>query len=113
MKKNKYFILIGGFFILLFLFWFLHLKDDRENRLIKEGDALIEKIEEFKAKNNRLPNSLEEIGLEERDGIDVLYYDKRDSLNYTVSFGTSLGESKFYYSDNKQWEDGYRAIKNP
>lgn len=113
MKKSKYFILIIGLFFLFFSFWFFGLKDNRENRLINEGNALVEKIEAFRVKNNRLPNSLVEIGLEERDGIDVLYYDKRDSLNYTISFGTSLGESKFYYSDNKKWENSYRTINNP
>jgi len=113
MKKSKYLILIIGLLVLFFSVWFFCLKDDRENRLINEGNALVEKIETFRVKHNRLPNSLEEIGLEERDGIDVIYYDKRDGLNYTISFGTSLGESKFYYSDNKKWEDSYRTINNP
>lgn len=77
---------------------------------MKEGKELVEKIEAFKAKYSRLPNSLEEIGLEESDGADVLYYSKRDSLHYTVSFGTALGESKFYYSDSEKWEDRYRTM---
>jgi hypothetical protein len=113
MKKYKYLLIIFGVLLIIFSVWFFYLKDARENRLMKEGNELVEKIEAFKDINNRLPISLEEIGIEERDGVDALYYTKRDSLHYTVSFGTSLGESKFYYSDNKKWEDRYRKIKNP
>ncbi len=87
------------------------MNDGREYRLIKDGDFLIDKIEGFRLEKGRLPNSLEEIGYEERDGVDVLYYDKRDSTHYTISFGTSLGESKFYYSDSQQWEDRYRDME--
>lgn len=112
MKKYKYILLsVFGTLLLLVGFWFFFLKDARENRLMNEGEMLVEKIESFRDEHDRLPNSLVEIGLEETDGADVLYYNKRDSLNYTVSFGTALGESKFYYSDSQQWEDGYRAMK--
>lgn len=111
MKKNKYLLYILGVLIVLFSFWFFYLKDLREYRLIKEGNILVEKIEFFRAENKRLPTSLQEIGIEERDGLDALYYNKRDSFHYNVSFGTSLGESVIYYSDTKQWEDRYREIK--
>ncbi|KAF5061563.1 hypothetical protein DSECCO2_314140 [anaerobic digester metagenome] len=111
MKKYKYLLWVLGILVMLFSFWFFYLKDFREHRLIKEGNTLVEKIEVFRTENKRLPTSLDELGIEERDGIDVLYYDKRDSLHYTVSFGTSLGESVIYYSDTKQWEDRYREIK--
>lgn len=111
MKKHKYILWPIGFFLMLLSIWFFYLRSARENRLMKAGDVLVERIEVFKAKQFRLPNSLEEIGIKEREGADVLYYDKRDSLHYTVSFGTSLGESKIYYSDSKRWEDRYREIK--
>jgi len=110
MKKYKYLILVLGILMLLLVSWIFYLKDARENRLMNEGSQLVKRIEAFKAENNRLPKSLIEIGIEEVDGADVLYYNKRDSLNYTISFITGLGESKFYYSDCKCWEDNYRAI---
>ncbi len=78
---------------------------------MKEGDALVERIEMFRTESKRLPNTLEDIGIEEREGADVLYYTKRDSSHYIVSFGMSLGESKFYYSDTKEWEEKYREMK--
>lgn len=114
MSQYKVLIKLLSVLLILFFFWFFYLKDYRENRLIKEGNELVEKIEQFRIENGNLPHSLEELGIEETEGIDVLYYDKRDSLHYTISFGTSLGESKFYYSDTQQWEDRYREIKfNP
>lgn len=68
-------------------------------------------LEQFRAEHKRLPNSLKEIGVEEQEGKDALYYDKKDSSRYIIWFGVSLGESKTYYSDNKQWEDFDREIK--
>lgn len=111
----KFKCLIRTLVFLLFLgsFWFFYLKDARENRLIKEGNVLVKKIEAFKVEYKRLPISLEEIGVSEQDGVDALYYSKQDSLseNYMISFGTSLGESKIYFSDNKKWENFYREMK--
>ena len=112
MRKYKYILRSLGVLLILFSVWFFYLRTAREERLIKRGDALVKKIEVFRSDHNKLPNSLEEIEIEELDGRDVLYYDKRDSLYYTVSFGTSLGESKFYYSDTKKWEDKYREVKS-
>jgi hypothetical protein len=77
---------------------------------MEEGNALVEKIETFKTKNGRLPNSLEDIGMEEKDG-DVVYYTKKDSLHYIVFFGVSMDESKIYFSDSKRWEDRYRKMR--
>ncbi len=110
MKKYNYLLTGIGFILLLIFFWIIFLKDARENRLMKQSQILIEKIEDFRKTKGRLPNSLYEIGIKEEEGIDVLYYDKRDSLHYTISFGTSLGESMFFYSDTKQWEDKYGFV---
>jgi len=91
--------------------YFISSCNSRESRLKKQGNEIVKKIEYYKEKNNRLPNSLSEIGIQVIDESNPpLYYDKRDSINYTVSFGTSLGESMFYYSDSKKWEDRYRKM---
>lgn len=79
--------------------------------MIKQGEEIIQKVEDYKLLHKKLPNSLSDIGLKELDGMDVLYYYKRDSVNYTVSFPISAEEHKFYYSDSKKWEIGYRHIK--
>lgn len=98
--------------IALFSFWFFYLRNAKENELFKQGNETVQKIEKFKKKNGRLPNSLSEIGIAEKDETDPpLYYDRRDSVNYTVSFSTSMDDSKFYYSDSKKWEDAYRPMK--
>jgi hypothetical protein len=87
------------------------LKDTRENELIKKGNDIVEKVELFKQEHNRLPISLEEIGLEEEQGANAIYYDIRSNSNYTVSFMMSIDYNKFYYSDTKQWENGYRKME--
>lgn len=79
--------------------------------MISEGEQIIEKIERYHLKNNRLPDNLNDLGLEEKDGYNVLYYHKRDSLNYTVSFPISSETHMFYYSDSKTWENGFRKMQ--
>jgi hypothetical protein len=85
---------------------------------IKVGNTIVERIEEYRAANDSLPDSLEGIGLDEsirinimddKDGV-LFCYEKEDSLNYMVWFGPRLGEGIYYYSDTKQWEDRLRAI---
>ena len=110
MKKPAYFTILFGVISILIMFWFYYSHNSRDNRLQKKGADLINTIELFSAKHKRLPNSLEDLGIKEFDGLDELYYDKRDSLCYTVSYGTTLGESMFYYSDTKHWESKYRAM---
>lgn len=110
MRKYRYIFVVLGI-MLLFVVWFFYLRTARENRLMKDGNVLVSEIEQFKVEYKRLPSSLKEIGIEEQDGKDALYYDKKDSLHYIVWFGVSLGESKTYYSDSKQWEDFDREIK--
>lgn len=113
MRNYRAFLWILGSFLFLFSFWFFYLRTARENRLMKEGNMIVKKIEHFQEKNNRLPNSLNEIGIKEREGVDALYYSKQDSLsnNYMIWFSTSLGESKTYFSDSKKWENRYRKMK--
>lgn len=87
-------------------------KGSRENTLMQQGNEFVEKIEQYKKDNNRLPVSLSDIGITVKsESKPPIYYEKRDSRHYTVSFGTTLGESKIYYSDSKKWEDRYREMK--
>jgi|ERR1035437_2618554 hypothetical protein len=102
-------ILIGFFLVVfaLFCFWFFYLRTERDNRLIKQGNEIVKKIDDFKIKNGRLPNLLNEIDVKEKEGADAIYYQKEtnSAYEYIIWFGTSLGESKIYYSDSKKWKD--------
>lgn len=109
MRKSVIIIIIVTLISVVLICFFV-LRDNREDKLIKEGNAIVEKVEHYRQVHNRLPNTLEEIGIEEEEGLDVLYYYKRDSLNYTVSFPVSPEEHKFYYSDSKKWESGFREM---
>jgi len=100
-------------FLLVLSVWLMLLVScdlNREKRLMSEGEGVINKIELYIEQNNKLPNSLEDLGLIEQDGYDVIYYEKRDSLCYTVSFPISAEEHLFYYSDTETWEKGYRVM---
>lgn len=83
----------------------------REKKLKKEAVTIIKRIETYKLKENKLPNNLKDLGLKERDGYNTIYYMKRDSVNFTISFPISAESHLFYYSDTKTWEKGFRKMK--
>ena len=74
----------------------------RETKLKNEGKAVAAKVEAFKQKNSRLPNSLTEIGIKE-DESGPIYYQKESDQKYVLWFGTGLGESETYDSEARQW----------
>ncbi len=77
--------------------------DGRNGALVKQGNEVVHKVESFKKTNGRLPNSLSEIGIEEKEE-GPIYYDKKSDTRYIVWFGTILGESITYDSDTQKWE---------
>jgi hypothetical protein len=89
-------------FVLIYIFF---LRSNGEIVLLEKGNTVIEKIENFKSRNGYLPSNLLDIKETEEGPI---FYERKDSLNYIVYFGTSLGESMIYYSDSKKWEDRLR-----
>lgn len=103
MKKK---LLIIFFFFLAFIFT-LCFSDQEEVTLLMKGDDIIKRINDFKSKKGYLPLSLEDIGVKDTEE-GPIFYELLDSLNYSVHFGTSLGESKIYYSDSQKWEDRLR-----
>lgn len=77
-----------------------------DRKLMQEGDVIVQKVEQYRQANGRLPENLREMGLPESES-GPLYYDKStDGQNYTISFGTALGESTTYHSETKEWR-GY------
>jgi hypothetical protein len=107
-KTNNLIKFIALAILGLFLVWFFFLKESREERLVKKGDLIVVGIEKFRNEFRKFPHSMEELGIKEEEGVDALYYQKRDSNNYILWFGTTLGESVTYYSDSKTWEDRNR-----
>jgi hypothetical protein len=75
----------------------------RETHLIKNGNELIGKIEEFRKNKGRIPDSLSEIGVEPKEE-GPIYYEKINNAKYKLWFGTVLGESVTYDSDEKSWK---------
>ena len=93
------------------LIWFFYLKDTREDMLVKEAIVLVEQIENFRKENGYLPESLNDINYSGKTGADELFYTKFSEKNYTVSFVMSFDYNKIYYSDTKNWENGFREMK--
>lgn len=109
---KKALIITLSIFLVLFAFWFFYLRTAQTDSLIEQGNSIVQKIEKYKTEYNKLPNSLEDIGIPVVSEIDPpLYYEKRDSIHYTVAFSTSPDNSKIYYSDSRKWENSYRKMK--
>lgn len=74
----------------------------RESKLKNEGASVIEKVEAFKIKNSRLPESLSDIGLTGTEE-GPLYYRRTSDSSYEIWFGAELGESVTYKSRSQTW----------
>ena len=74
-----------------------------ESQRKAEANKIIVKLDDFKNRTNRLPESLSEIGIVE-DETGPIYYRKIDDTNYEVWFGRELGESTTYRSATHQWD---------
>lgn len=77
--------------------------DQKVARQIEAGNKVINRIESFRRDQGRLPNSLAELGIEEKEE-GPIYYDKKTDTKYILWFGTDLGESAAYDSEKKKWE---------
>lgn len=92
-----------AFVIALLIFTLSCTNPFRENHLIEKGNQVVIQIEIFKRSNGRLPESLSEIGQEEKlEG--PIYYRKETDTKYILWFGAELGESITYNSDTNTWE---------
>lgn len=66
------------------------------------GDQIASRVEAFRMSLKRLPETLEEVGIDDRDL--KVFYRKIRADEYCVWFGTSVGESVMYSSRTKKWE---------
>ena len=70
---------------------------------LRAGNEIVARVEAFRTSHGRLPESLEDIGINDTD-LEV-YYRKVSEEEYIIWFGKySLGESETYNSRNKKWE---------
>jgi len=68
---------------------------------IRQGQAIIGRIETFRAASGRLPDSLAELGLPDQGPV---YYDRLDAGRYAVWFSHTLGESYSFDSRDREWD---------
>jgi hypothetical protein len=73
------------------------------NEKLQQGKTVVAKVENYKSKRDKLPNSLSEIGITETES-GPIYYRKESESKYIVWFGKDLGESMTYDSDTKTWK---------
>jgi hypothetical protein len=96
----------------LFCCWFFYLRTKKENRLMKQGYAVVEKVEAFRKQYGRLPDSLAQVDIKEDEQTEThLSYTKQDCKYYSIWIGISFEESRFYYSDTGCWEHYFREMK--
>lgn len=110
MRRKTVFIFVL-LIITSFLVYFFYFNNTEEKELIDQGNIIVEKIESYKFKKGHLPNSLNDIGIEERmEG--PFYYTRWDSVNYILYFTRAgVGESMNYYSDTEEWSSIQRAFE--
>ena len=91
--------------ILIIIFVLLYWLNNAENNdYQKRGQLLIDKIEIFRQTENRLPDNLTKLGIQEPMNSGP-YYKKKDSVNYIVFFTIGFDNAKIFYSDKKEWKD--------
>ena len=90
---------------MIMLLLVLHLLSVQEDRCYeRRGQVLIDKVEAFRQVEKRLPENVEELGLEEETNQGP-YYEKRDSASYVIFFNIGFDNTKIYYSDKQEWKD--------
>ena len=94
MNSNMKKIFIVPFF-LLFIF-------SCSNRREKIGEDIYMKIIQYQKSNGRLPDKLNDIGIEEKmEG--PIYYQKQTDSTFIIYFGEGLGESMIFDPKTKKW----------
>ena len=102
MKKK---VILGIFILVIICFTTIRLLGYLEYKSYKDkGAVLVEKVEEYKAKHNKLPKSEEDIDFTFEMG-NGPFYEKIDSLRYIVYFSIGFDEYFTYSSETKEWEN--------
>lgn len=88
----------------LFMLIFFVACEDYQPDLKIDGEVLIEEIETFLEEKGHLPENLNELGREETES-GPLYYLKKSETHYIVWFGTTVGESVTWDSEEAAWSE--------
>ena len=89
-------------FVGFILFWMVAPQEIVYRSELRTGKIVVSRVEAYRNSYGSLPDSLGAVGMNELD-LNV-YYQKIDSRNYIVWFGTTLGESMTYHSDLRKWQ---------
>lgn len=88
-KVNKILLVVLAVSLIILLLIY------KENQTYEnKGEYLINKIENFRIKNKRLPNTVLELG-EKEPMNQGPYYEKKDSVNYIIYFNIGFDEAKY------------------
>ena len=88
-KVNKILLVVLAVSLIILLLIY------KENQAYEnKGEYLINKIENFRIKNKRLPNTVLELG-EKEPMNQGPYYEKKDSVNYIIYFTIGFDEAKY------------------
>lgn len=103
MRKVKAIATTVYFILALVAFSAVGCSQDRKQALIKQGNEIAAKVEDYKTKKGKTPDSLTDVGVEEKlEG--PIFYEKKSDTGYRLWFGTGLGESVVYNSQTRKWE---------
>ncbi len=69
------------------------------------AEMLIQRIESFKEKNNRLPKDITELGITKIESDNSIFYQMETDSTYTIWYGLGLGNSNVYGSSTKKWNE--------
>ncbi|MCT4636277.1 MAG: hypothetical protein N4A72_01095 [Bacteroidales bacterium] len=74
----------------------------KTNSYIKQGNILVEKVEEYKQQYNKLPKTITDLNIKESMGTGP-YYELIDSTKYIVYFNIGFDNTFIYSPNTKEW----------
>ena len=102
---SRVIVLMKKFFVLIMLTFSVAAVScsSYTSRRIEKGNEIVNKIENFRRENGKIPESLTELGIEVKEE-GPIYYRKESGSRYVVWLGRELGESVTYDSDIHEWK---------
>jgi len=103
MRKGLAIALISVAIIIVTLTYWRYSIHKEDEESMREGNKLIAKIEQYRIKNHRLPEHLEDLKLNLPDDYP-LHYAKWSDNSYVVGFQVGFFKDITYHSDTKKWD---------
>lgn len=73
----------------------------RQMELMRQSEPIHEALKAYHQKHGGYPESLDQIGIPSREEGPIYY--QREGSSYLLWFGTRLGESRTYQSNQGRW----------